>query len=215
VKRSPVGVPPQAGREAAPNQGSLERSTDPQLRRVKAAGAGSENAFPPGPTTSSTLPKLLGRAPPPHSSRRTRWTPSASIGAPQPKWTACSPATMPMPHAHCEVAVLFPGPCQPDRLPSALQPATPPTHRLPSSWDGVRPCDYPATFLTHQLTHQHISVSVVRGHSPCLSQPVTFWWSGLDRPAGHLASALLPDDVRPRQSTCISELPSSLPWPPP
>jgi hypothetical protein len=71
VKRSPVGVPPQAGREAAQNQGSLERSTDPQLRRVKAAGAGSENAFPPGPTTSSTLPKLLGRAPPPHSSRRT------------------------------------------------------------------------------------------------------------------------------------------------
>ena len=129
----------------------------------------SRRARPPPPPSPSFLAALLHL-----TAHGARWTPSASIGAPQPKWTACSPATMPMPHAHCEVAVLFPGPCQPDRLPSALQPATPPTHRLPSSWDGVRPCDYPATFLTHQLTHQHISVSVVRGHSPCLSQSVTF-----------------------------------------
>ena len=142
-----------------------------------------------------------------------RGTPSASIGAPQPKWTACSRLTMPMPHARCEVANLFPALANPI---GCRAHSNPPLHQHIVCW-ALGTASVPATFSTHQLTHQHISVSVVRGHSPCLSQPVTFGWSGLDRPAGHLASALLPavDAVRLHQSMCISELPPSLLWPPP
>ena len=64
---------------------------------------------------------------------------------------------------------------------------------LPSTTAAVHPwCSLDAVRLAATSSDHaasYMPVPVVRGHSPCLSTPATFGWSGLDRPAGHLDSA--------------------------
>ena len=147
----------------------------PRGGKTRCRGAG-----PPTPSSWSVSAALLGL--PTHGARgtasRLNWSASdlldfllADVVA-VAAWSlrSCRPFAWPLPT---------------DRPTSALHPTTPPPLRPPTSGTAS------VSAYSSAHTSKHIPVPVVRGHSPCLSTPATFGWSGLDRPAGHPAAAFL------------------------